>query len=303
MTRADLHIHTTHSDGEYTPSEIVRAAKELGFNTIAVTDHDTASGISEALSTGCDTGIDVIPGIEITVRFRREYFTGSLHVLLYFSEELFRDQVFMVELENVVSRGRGPALVEERVRCINEEFGPAGRTPLLTRNLTVEEISAYAENISRRHFAKALAERHELSNEEVSLLIGNDSPAYVPSGVDMKLLKDLFAKYPAVSVLAHPAAGSFPGSGHYREVLPPLSTVERILPEFLNLGIKGLEVYYPGHTQEHVEYLLELARKHGLVVTGGSDCHDSAERPLLKPGMVRDVSAFLTLLSGRDRKD
>jgi len=303
VIKADLHIHTTHSDGEYTPSEIVRAAKELDFDTISITDHDTVSGISEALSAGSDAVIEVIPGIEITVRFRREYFTGSLHVLLYFSEELFRDQVFMAELENVVSRGRGPALVEERVKCINEAFGPAGKTPLLSHNLTVEEISAYAENISRRHFAKALAERHGLSKEEISLLIGNDSPAYVPSGVDMELLKDLFAKYPAVSVLAHPAAGSFEGEGHYREVLPPLSTVERILPEFLNLGIKGLEVYYPGHTQEHVEYLLELARKYDLVVTGGSDCHDSIERPLLKPGMVKNVSAFLTLLSGRDRKD
>ena len=302
MTTADLHIHTTHSDGEYTPSEIVHAAKELGFNTIAVTDHDTTSGISEALLAGSDAGIEVIPGIEITVKFRRDYFTGSLHVLVYFREELFHDQGFIDELEGIVSKGRGPALVEERVRCINEEFGPAGRTPLLTRNLTFEEISAYATNISRRHFAKALSDRHGLSKEEISLLIGNDSPAYVPSGIDMELLRDFFMKYPVIPVLAHPAAGSFPGDGHYREVLPPLSTVERILPEFLYLGIKGLEVYYPGHTQEHIEYLLELARKHGLVVTGGSDCHDDTQRPLLQPGMVGNVSAFLTLLSELDQK-
>ncbi len=302
MTAADLHIHTTCSDGEYTPSEMVQAAKDMGFNTIAITDHDTTSGLSEALKAGRDAGIEVIPGIEITIRFRREYFTGSLHVLVYFREELFHDKAFMAELEGIVSKGRGPALVEERVRCINEEFGPAGTTPLLKRNLTVEEISAYAVNISRRHFAKALSERHGLSKEDISLLIGNDSPAYVPSGVDMKLLKVLFRKYPVIPVLAHPAAGSFKGGGHYKEVLPPLYTVERILPEFLNLGIRGLEVYYPGHVQEHVEYLLELARKHDLVVTGGSDCHDATQRPLLKPGMVRSVSAFLTLLAELDRK-
>ncbi len=302
MTTADLHIHTTCSDGEFTPSEIVHAAKNIGFNTIAVTDHDTVAGIEEALRAGRDAGIEVIPGIEITMRFRRDYFTGSLHVLVYFSVELFHDKTFMTELEGIVSGGRGPALVEERVRCINDEFGPAGRTPLLTRNLTVEEISAYADNISRRHFAKALSERHGLSKEEISLLIGNSSPAYVPSGIDMELLRDFFRKYPVIPVLAHPAAGSFPGEGHYKEVLPPLSTVERILPEFLNLGIRGLEVFYPGHTQEHVEYLLELARKHSLVVTGGSDCHDDTLRPLLQPGTAGNVSAFLMLLAEQDNK-
>lgn len=301
MTTADLHIHTTFSDGEFTPSEIIHAAKDLGFDTIAITDHDTASGISEALKAGRNAGIQVIPGIEITIRFRREFFTGSLHVLVYFSEELFKDRRFLTELEGIVSKGRGPALVEKRVRCINDEFGPAGRTPLLSRNLTVEEISDYAENVSRRHFAKALSERHGLSKEEISLLIGNDSPAYVPSGIDMELLKGFFRKYPVIPVLAHPAAGSFPGEGHYKEVLPPFSTVKRILPEFLNIGIKGLEVYYPGHTQAHVEHLLELAEEHGLVVTGGSDCHDDTERPLLKPGMVKDVSAFLSLLSEQNQ--
>jgi len=302
MAKADLHIHTTCSDGEFTSSEIIHAAKELGFDTIAITDHDTASGISEALKAGRDTGIEVIPGIEITIRFRREYFTGSLHVLVYFSEELFQDRGFLTELEGIVSKGRGPALVEERVRCINEVFGPAGRTPLLSRNLTVEEISGYAKNISRRHFAKALSEKHGLSKEEISMLIGNSSPAYVPSGIDMDLLKDFFSKYPVIPVLAHPAAGSFPGEGHYKEVLPPLSTVERMLPEFLDIGVIGLEVYYPGHTQEHIEHLLELAEEHDLVITGGSDCHDDTERPLLKPGMVKDVSAFLTLFSEQERK-
>ncbi|RKZ04836.1 PHP domain-containing protein, partial [Candidatus Fermentibacteria bacterium] len=64
----------------------------------------------------------------------------------------------------------------------------------------------------------------------------------------------------------------------------------------------GLEVFYPGHTPEHVEYLLELAAKHDLVVTGGSDCHDDTERPLLKAGTVKDVSAFMRMLSQLSQK-
>lgn len=70
----------------------------------------------------------------------------------------------------------------------------------------------------------------------------------------MGLLHPFFQEYPVVRVLAHPAAGPFPGESHYREVLPPMSTVEQLLPEFLDpktLGIDGIETYYPGHTEEH----------------------------------------------------
>ncbi|MBU2631591.1 MAG: PHP domain-containing protein, partial [Proteobacteria bacterium] len=81
------------------------------------------------------------------------------------------------------------------------------------------------------------------------------------------------------SVLAHPAAGSFPGKGHYKEVLPPLEIVEKILPEFIEAGINGLEVYYPGHIIEHQELMKSWAKKNHLLVTGGSDCHDGQERP------------------------
>jgi len=86
-------------------------------------------------------------------------------------------------------------------------------------------------------------------------------------------------------VLAHPAAGSFPGEGHYKEVLPPLEIVTRLLSEVLDAGVKGLEVYYPGHSPEHQVLLLSWAEKYDLLVTGGSDCHDSAKRPLGTAGV------------------
>lgn len=111
-------------------------------------------------------------------------------------------------------------------------------------------------------------------------LISNDSPAYVPSGIEMHLLKPLFDRFPLVRVLAHPAAGSFPPPSVYAEVLPPWEIVEKILPEFLALGLDGLEVNYPGHTARHRELLRQMAHALGLLVTGGSDFHDRVKRPL-----------------------
>ena len=296
MLKADLHLHTTCSDGEYSPQGAVKAAAEAGFQLMAVTDHDTIVGIEEALRAGEKAGITVIPGVEVTLRFKRPRFTGSLHVLLYFTEELFRNAAFQRDIMSTVSRGRGPGLVKSRVKAINDVFGPRGSTPLLKRELTADEILSLAPNVSRRHFAQALAANHDLSRDQVSRLIGNDSPAYIPSGIEMESLAKFISRYPVLPVLAHPAAGSYPGESHYSEVLPSLEVVEGMLPEFLAMGLRGLEVYYPGHTDEHVQHLLALAKKLGLVVTGGSDCHDAEKRPLLQPGAVGDVSEFLELL-------
>lgn len=289
MIKADLHLHTTYSDGDLTPGQIVALAGEKGYAQISVTDHDTMAGVEEAIAAGRANGVSVIPGIEITVRFSRSFFTGSLHLLTYFSESLMNDNAFVNQLTEAVSSGRGRALTETRVAMINREFGPRGTSPLLRHPLEVSSIEAISSNASRRHFAVALSTVHGLSREQVSMVIGNSSPAYVPSGVELNYLGPLFRDYPVVPVLAHPAAGSFPGESHYKEVLPPFSTVVRLLPEFLMAGLMGLEVHYPGHTPEHTEQLFSLAVSLGLVITGGSDCHDASERPMGAAGLTEPV--------------
>lgn len=287
--KSDLHIHTTFSDGEFTPREAVRRAEALGFRQIAVTDHDTIAGVGEALAAGEEHGVSVVPGIEVTLRFTREYFVGSLHLLVYFPGKLLSSREFTRELGSMVSRGRGTGLVRARVGRINEEFGPGGKDPVLSSPLTVESITSMAPNVSRRHFAQVLKSEHLLTPQQVTMLIGNSSPAYLPSGIDMEQLKPLFRRYPVVPVLAHPAAGSFPGESHYREVLPPFSTVALILPELLALGLRGLEVHYPGHTDADTRSLESLAISLNLLVTGGSDCHDDSERPMGTAGLPEPV--------------
>ncbi|MCG8637620.1 MAG: PHP domain-containing protein [Desulfobacterales bacterium] len=277
---ADLHNHTTASDGDFSPNALVAAAKEKGIKALGITDHDTLGGIEKAIAEGERAGVEVQPGVEISVRFKRPYFTGTLHVLAYFSRERLSDKGFCSRFEALLAGGRGEGLVRARIEKINRIFGPGGSSPLLERDLVYEDISVYGENVSRRHFALALTEGFGLDDKEiVNRIIGNDSPAYLPSGVALAAVGEFIRNEPVVAVLAHPAAGSFPGEGHYKEVLPPVETVEKLMPEFLDAGVQGLEVFYPGHSEVHQKALLEWARAHGLLVTGGSDCHDVTQRP------------------------
>lgn len=293
---ADLHNHTTASDGEYTPTELVYKARDLGLSAVGVTDHDTLAGLDEALAAGEKAGILVVPGVEVSLRFRRPYFIGTLHYLLYIPRDLLDDGEFRKMASDIFSQGRGAGLVRARVQAINEEFGPRGISPLLERDLMAEEIEALSPNVTRRHFAGALKENHGLDKEQINMLIGNDSVSYVPSGIEPFQLTPLLKKYPQlVRVFAHPAAGSYPGESLYREVLPPVEVVERLMPEFLDddiLGLDGLEVYYPGHVQEHRDLIAQWAVENGLIETGGSDCHDGIDRPLGVDGLDEDRFAM-----------
>lgn len=278
---ADLHNHTTFSDGEYTPAELVRKAHELGLKALAITDHDTLDGLPEALITSEELDVEVICGVEVTMRFTEPMFTGSLHLLVYFPESLLANSAFKEETRTVLAEGRGSTLTKARIQAINTHFGPDSPQPILTRDLEENHVYAHGDHISRRHFALALNEMGITDKTEITRIIGNNSPAYLPSGVPMNTLTGYLNRWPLARVLAHPAAGSFPGDSHYKEVLPPFEIMDQLIPRFLELGLDGFEVYYPGHTPEWENHLIKLARELGLpLVTGGSDCHDKTERVL-----------------------
>ena len=284
---ADLHNHTTASDGEFSPSELVALAAEKGLHALAVTDHDTIDGLREGLEAAAECGIEFCPGLEVTVRFAEPDFKGSLHVLLYFGSALLDDRKFCAELNGLLADGRGAKLTEARIEAVNYYYGPDSDNPKLMRPLTPDDLYSFGSNITRRHFALALSELHGIKEKsEINELISNSSEAYIPAGICLSDLKCFLRKYDILAVLAHPAAGSFPGDSHYREVLPPVEIVESFLPRFLDAGINGLEVFYPGHTEEHTQLLLGWAEKHTLVVTGGSDCHDHITRPVAVCGLT-----------------
>ncbi|MBF0204983.1 MAG: PHP domain-containing protein, partial [Desulfamplus sp.] len=282
------------SDGDLSPEELVQNMKALGIAVVGVTDHDTDKGLERAVAEGTRIGVRIVTGVEMSVRFKEELFTGTLHLLCYFNPELLKDSRFRQTLKETLEKGRGDALVRARVNEINKFFGKT----ILARELTFEEIASYSPTITRRHFALALNQKHGIQNPDiVNQIIGNESPAYLPSGVELESIKEFTEQFPVLTVIAHPAAGSFPGEGHYKEVLPPIETVEKLLPRFLSAGMKGIEINYPGHIESHREILRTWAVKHKLIVTGGSDCHDLHLRPPGVEGITREeFENFSTLM-------
>ena len=284
---ADLHNHTTVSDGQLTPEGLVRAAAGSGLNVVGMTDHDTIEGLPAAIEAAGKHPVRLVSGMEITVRFVEALFKGSLHILAYFDASLLGNEGFKEETFRILFQGRGESLTKDRISAINQWFGPEGDTPILPRTLEEADVYRHGSRISRRHFALALADLGV--TDRVSEIIGNNSPAYVPAGVPLEYLQEYFSRWPLVRIFAHPAAGSFPGESHYKEVLPPLDIVERIIPRFIALGLDGFEIEYPGHLPEHKERLRNLMKEFNLtVVTGGSDCHDINTRPLGVAGLTFD---------------
>ena len=290
---ADLHNHTTASDGDYTPVKMVKQAKINGIKVIGITDHDTLNGLDEAIKAGEKFNIEVIPGVEVSIRFKRSYFTGTLHLLCYFSKKLALNKLFIKNFKKILSQGRGEKLIRLRIDQINRFFGAQSyksgqKLPLLKRDLKFNDIAALSDNATRRHFAVALKKNFNITdNNTINTIIGNNSKAYVPSGIQLKKITSFLRSNKILTVLAHPAAGSFSGKGHYKEVLPPFEIVEKFLPEFIKSGLNGIEVYYPGHTDEYIKILKALALNYNLLITGGSDCHDEKERPFGVCGISR----------------
>lgn len=285
---ADLHNHTTASDGDFNSARLLEKATSLGIKAVGITDHDTLAGLKTAIEIGKKMNADVISGVEVSVRFKRSYFTGTLHLLCYFSPQRLADIAFVRAFNDVLKEGRGKKLVKSRIHKINAVFGPGGKTPLLHRDMKYPDIERLSSNASRRHFTICLKNSFDIRDKKtINRMIGNTSPSYLPSGVALEKIKSFIQSYPVLAVLAHPAAGSFEGQEHYKEVLPPLEIVEKILPEFMDAGLKGIEVYYPGHMERHIKILKGWAQEFNLIVTGGSDCHDDRDRPFGVQGISR----------------
>ncbi len=241
---ADLHIHTTVSDGCLSPAEAVRLAKDINLEALSITDHDTMGGISEALAEGEKLKIKVIPGVEMST----EYKNKEIHILGYFVDD--QNENFQILLEHL-RKAR-----QKRVKNIIQKLNGLGC------KVKLEEVANLARegSVGRPHIARLLAKKGYVTSvkDAFERFIGLNAPAYVER---YKLLPkeviDLVLKAGGVPVLAHPG----------------LIKNDSLINEIINDGLKGLEVYHPEHNEEEVRRFQIMAFKNKLLITGGSDCH------------------------------
>ena len=249
MSRLDLHLHTTHSDGSFTPTEIINLARKAGVTALAITDHDITTGVSEATEAGKAHGIEVIPGIEISSSFR----DSELHILGYFLDcEDERLNERLVTLRESRHR-RNPKIIE--------------RLQAAGIDITYDEVRAIAgtDSVGRPHIARVLMEKNVVSSakEAFNQWLAEGRPAHVPRelptpGEAIQWIKE--AK--GIPVLAHPTW-----------VKTTEGTLTDLVRQLKASGLDGVEVHYSTHTPRQTRDYLALAKELGLLVTGGSDFH------------------------------
>jgi predicted metal-dependent phosphoesterase TrpH len=274
--RVDLHLHSTASDGAHTPTELVRMSLQLGLQYISLTDHDTTGGTDEAIEAARGTGLTVIPGVEMSAHSDGAH---EIHILGYYIDLAY-----------------GP--LQERLAALRRSRrGRAQRVlDLLSRNglpLSWDRVRELADggSIGRPHIAQAMVEAHYVPSVEHAFrgYLGRAGIAYVPRDkLPPEEAVQLILDARGVPVLAHP--------GRVIEYIPGL----------VRAGLGGIEVYYNDYLEAETRFLEGLARKHGLVATGGTDYHGDGITTARAPGIRHvPVSAVEALRAAvaRSRRD
>jgi predicted metal-dependent phosphoesterase TrpH len=249
MSRIDLHLHTTHSDGSFPPAEVVTLAHQANVSALAITDHDITTGLPEAMAAGERLGIEIIPGIEISSR----YGESELHVLGYFLR--WEDDLLNQRLTTLrESRHRRNPQIVERLQALGID-------------ITYEEVRAVAgsDSVGRPHIARVLMDKKVVTSakEAFDRFLANGKPAYVP--------RDL--PTPAEAIRWIKDAGGLAVMAHPTWVKTVQGTLTDLTRELKDAGLDGVEVHYSTHTPRQTREYLDLAKTLGLLVTGGSDFH------------------------------
>ncbi len=252
--RADLHTHSHRSDGTDSPAALVRAAAVAGLDVVALTDHDSATGWSDAAAAAAEVGIGFVPGIEVSCSHRG---TG-VHLLAYGVDPTHPG--LAAQLRDVLEgrNQRLPAILA-RLRDLGVEVDEDD----------VRRVAGDAAALGRPHVADALVARGEVLDrrEAFDRYLSPGRPAYVlRRAAPLTEMLGLVAAAGGVAVLAHPwARGS-------RRVL-----TDDTVAELAAAGLVGLEAWHQGQTAEDSALLARLAGRLGLVATGSSDYHGTGK--------------------------
>ena len=257
LPKADLHIHTTCSDGRLLPEEAVEIAYQRKLRALSITDHDSFEAYFQAVDKANELGIELIPGVEITCSFKNK----EAHILAYYfdvSTEYFAD---FLRSQRVARRNR----IKGIIKTLNE-------TGL---ELDYEEVRAEANgaNIGRPHVAKVLVGKGYARNHNDAFVrylsterLGEINNTYPDYREAIEIVRNIGG----ATVLAHPAK-------HY--------TADEI-NEFIKAGIDGLECIHPSHNFELQKKYTKIVEDHALLLTGGSDYHGGKEMAARHLGVV-----------------
>jgi len=256
MGQVDLHVHSTCSDGTYTPTELVRYALEKNLTAFALTDHDTTDGIDEALAAAEGTPLRVIPGIEYSTR----YLERDVHIVGLFMD--YHAPVFRSYLERFLQSR------EERNHKLCANLQGAGL------DISYEELRAAFPNavITRAHYAQLLMEKGFVTSrkEAFDRYLGDRTPYFVPrEKITPAEVIQVTLEAGGVPILAHP---TLYGLGK--------ESLDRLVSTLTAQGLMGIECYYSTYTPAEEREIKALAAKYHLLPSGGSDFHGAA-----KPGL------------------
>lgn len=242
----DLHLHSSASDGIFSPAKLIEKAAAAGLAAVALTDHDTMAGVKEAREAGRRFGLEVLPGLELSV------FTGDdkeIHLLAY-------DPLYPEIINDTLEQLR-----RDRYRRMKEMVA---RLDKLGIQISSEEVGAEAEPAApgRLHLARLMVKRGYCSgiNQSFSRYLGRGRPAYAP--------RKALEPAPAIAMLRR--AGAVPVVAH------PGAEGRAYLEKLVEMGLQGVEVYHPDHNPELIRYYRHQAARRNLLITGGSDFHGDA---------------------------
>jgi len=264
----DLHIHTTASDGTFTPEQVISHAHQLKLKAIAITDHDTVAGSKDALRSGVPPSLGFLTGVEISSTPPPFYpGSGSFHLLGYSIR--LDDPKLNRTLEKLqhARKNRNPAIINR----LNE----------LGISITLDEVRKEAGEgqLGRPHIAQLMVKKGVVASidEAFDQFLGTGKPAYVDKQrVECFKAIKIILNAGGVPVLAHPGLLDYKTENQLDELIGKLKKA----------GIQGVEVYYSGHTPDQTRLYTELAQRHDLLMTGGSDFH-GAIQPEIEMGSGR----------------
>ncbi len=263
----DLHTHTTASDGSLTPAELVRYAVGKGVTVLAVTDHDSVSGLTEAARAADETGIVFVPGIELDISWT----PGDCHLLGY---GVGRKKSGIQTLLDTVNQNR---------RKRNELIMEALRGKGFDIDLERVEALAGGGTVGRPHIARYLTSTGVVKSTQQAFdkYLASGRPCYVP--------RESISLEEGIAAIT--GSGGIPVLAHPLSLYVSWSRLAEILASFRDKGVRGLEAWHPGTKKRSCERLEELARTLGMFVTAGSDFHGEVrtDRKIGKTTDGRDI--------------